>query len=272
MIRKIKIYLAYFKIKFLNEIQYKIAALAGVITQFAWGGMYIMLYTTFLKNGTANDYTIAQMSTYLWLQQAFYALFHTHAKDKDIIEQCETGNIAMELVKPIDLYAIWHSKILGKRVATVLLRAIPILTICCIPLLGDYSLKAPVSLGAGALFIITLTLSAMLMMSYVMLMYIIIMKTMSSKGIKLTFQIIMEGLSGALIPIAFMPDIIIKIIKLTPFYYMQNVPFNIYNGYITNPYEIAKIIFLQIIWIAILTIVGKKMMKKQLSKIVVQGG
>ena len=69
--RKIKIYLAYLKIKFLNEIQYKIAALAGVITQFAWGWMYIMLYTAFLKNGNANDYTISQMSTYIWLHQAF---------------------------------------------------------------------------------------------------------------------------------------------------------------------------------------------------------
>lgn len=42
-------YFAYFKIKFLNEIQYKVAAIAGVLTQLVWGGMYIMLYTVFFE-------------------------------------------------------------------------------------------------------------------------------------------------------------------------------------------------------------------------------
>ena len=43
--RMIRIYLSYFKIKFLNEIQYKVAAIAGSCTQFVWAGMYIMLKT-----------------------------------------------------------------------------------------------------------------------------------------------------------------------------------------------------------------------------------
>ena len=74
-INSLKVYMAYFKIKFLNEIQYKVAAIAGALTQFAWGFMYIMLYTAFLKEGTS-DYSISQMSTYIWLNQAFFALFN----------------------------------------------------------------------------------------------------------------------------------------------------------------------------------------------------
>lgn len=34
-INSLKVYMAYFKIKFLNEIQYKVAAIAGALTQFA---------------------------------------------------------------------------------------------------------------------------------------------------------------------------------------------------------------------------------------------
>ena len=64
----------------------------------------------------------------------------------------------------------------------------------------------------------------------------------------------------------------VKILKLTPFYYMENVSFNIYNGYIANGQEIFKIIVLQILWLIVLTILGKKLMNRQLSKIVVQGG
>lgn len=270
--RKAKIYLAYFKMKFLNEIQYKTAAIAGVLTQFAWGGMYIMLYTAFLKNGTSADYTIPQMATYIWLQQGLLILYNSWTVDKDTIEECETGQISMELVRPINLYSIWHAKTLGKKVAASLLRLIPIVIICSLPFLGQYKLMAPVNASAFILFLITLILSVILMMSNLLIMYIVIMKNMSSKGIRSAFRIVIEFLSGGDIPLAFMPELMIKIIKFTPFYYMQNVPFNIYNGYISNTNEIIEIIFIQIIWIIVLTFIGKISMSKQLKTIVVQGG
>ena len=87
---KLKTYFAYFKIKFLNEIQYKIAAIAGIFTQFAWGGMYIMLYSAFLSDGSASDYTIPQMCTYIWLGQAFYSIFSIWSLDKDMLESART--------------------------------------------------------------------------------------------------------------------------------------------------------------------------------------
>lgn len=272
LIRKIKIYLAYFKIRFLNEIQYKIAAIAGVITQFAWAGMYIMLYSTFLKNGTSGDYTISQMSTYIWLQQAMYMMFNMWSVDKDILEQCQTGNIAMELVRPIDIYSIWHAKTLGKKASMVTLRAIPIILICIWPIFGEYGLSKPVSFSAFILFLIALVLSIGVMMSYLMFMYVCVMKTVSAQGIRVAFQMVMEACSGSIIPIAFMPDIVVKILKFTPFYYMQNAAFNIYNGYISDIKEIIQIIFIQLFWLIILTICGKKLTSKQLKKIVVQGG
>jgi ABC-2 type transport system permease protein len=178
----------------------------------------------------------------------------------------------MELVRPINLYSIWHAKTLGKKVAASLLRLIPIVIICSLPFLGQYKLMAPVNASAFILFLITLILSVILMMSNLLIMYIVIMKNMSSKGIRSAFRIVIEFLSGGDIPLAFMPELMIKIIKFTPFYYMQNVPFNIYNGYISNTNEIIEIIFIQIIWIIVLTFIGKISMSKQLKTIVVQGG
>lgn len=40
-------YFAYFKIKFLNEIQYKVAAIAGVLTQLVWGGCILCCIQSF---------------------------------------------------------------------------------------------------------------------------------------------------------------------------------------------------------------------------------
>ena len=95
-----RIYMAYFKMKFLNEIQYKIAAIAGILTQFSWGFMYVMLYTAFLKEGTS-DYSVSQMCTYIWLTQAFFTMFNIWALDNEILDECRTGIISTELIKPL---------------------------------------------------------------------------------------------------------------------------------------------------------------------------
>lgn len=42
-------YFSYFKIRFIYGLQYRAAALAGIVTQFAWGFMYIMIYETFYQ-------------------------------------------------------------------------------------------------------------------------------------------------------------------------------------------------------------------------------
>lgn len=265
-------YFAYLKIKFLNEIQYKIAAIAGVLTQIAWGGMYIMLYTVFLSNSTNQTMTISQMSTYIWLQQGLYMLYNLWSMDTGIMEQIQDGSISMELIKPISLYKIWHAKTLGRKLALVLLRIIPLIIICNIIPLGVYGFSLPVSLRAGILFVISLILSTLLVMSYIMIIYIAIIFAKSHRGIKMVFQLVAEFFSGVVIPIAFMPDKLIQILKFTPFYYMQNLPFNIYIGYITDEKEIINSIIVQILWIALLTIIGKTILDKKIKKIEIQGG
>lgn len=270
-INSLKVYMAYFKIKFLNEIQYKVAAIAGALTQFAWGFMYIMLYTAFLKEGTS-DYSISQMSTYIWLNQAFFALFNMWSIDKEILEQCRIGTVSMELVKPISLYNIWHSRTLCSKAAKALLRSIPILLICSMPFFGIYKISLPASLSAFIFSIITLVLSVGITLAYCMLMYIVVMKTVSSQGIRTAFDLVYDFCLGGLFPIPFMPGNVIKVLKFTPFYYTQNVSSNIYNGYISGNREIIKIIMIQLVWLVLMTWIGKRIMKRQIRKIEVNGG
>lgn len=270
-VNNLKIYIAYFKIKFLNEIQYKVAAIAGSLTQFAWGFMYIMLYAAFLKEETS-DYSISQMSTYIWLNQAFFALFNMWAVDKEILEECRNGTISMELVKPVGLYSIWHSKTLGSKVAKALLRSIPIFLICSMPFLGVYKISCPASISAFIYSIIAFVLSVGVALAYCMLMYITVMKTVSSQGVRNAFNLVFDFCSGGLFPIPFMPDKVVKVLRFTPFYYTQNVSSNIYNGYISGDKEIIKIIIIQVIWLVLLTGIGKAIMQRQIRKIEVNGG
>lgn len=266
-----KAYLSFFKIRFINGLQYRAAAYAGIITQFAWGFMYIMLYQTFYNsNPTMSPMDFSQLSNYIWLQQAFLALFMTWFLDNDIFDLIATGNVSYELCRPLDIYNLWFAKNCSLRLSKVALRFAPILIIAFL-LPEPYRFTLPSSYMSGILFILSMFLAFIVVVSYCMLVYILTFYTISPMGVRMALVMTADFFSGGLVPLPLLPDWLTKYIDLTPFGSMQNVPFRIYSGNV--PLEnIFRTIVLQAIWAILLIIVGKVLLSKTLKRVVVQGG
>ena len=77
--------------------------------------------------------------------------------------------------------------------------------------------------------------------------------------------------SGSLIPLPLLPDSIKGIFYLSPFGAMQNTPFMIYSGVLSNMGSI-KHLLVQVFWAIILILLGRLIMRKAMRKVVVQGG
>lgn len=67
------------------------------------------------------------------------------------------------------------------------------------------------------------------------------------------------------------PEKILKILSLTPFASIQDLPLRIYSGNIAGR-EMLWRILIQIIWTVVLVLTGRLWMAKALKKVVVQGG
>ncbi|MGB4658505.1 MAG: hypothetical protein WBI07_04945, partial [Mobilitalea sp.] len=75
---KYKKYYSYFRMRFIAGLQYRAAALAGIATQFAWGFLTILMYKAFYEvNPEAFPMKFEALSSYIWLQQAFLAMYMT---------------------------------------------------------------------------------------------------------------------------------------------------------------------------------------------------
>ena len=73
-----KKYWSFFRIRFIHGLQYRAAALSGMVTQFFWGIMQILLFHAFYEASPDSfPMDFQAFSTYIWLQQAFLALFMT---------------------------------------------------------------------------------------------------------------------------------------------------------------------------------------------------
>lgn len=266
-----KSYISYFKLKFITGLQYRASALAGISTQLFFGIVYISVYVAFYESGSDNTpMKLNQLVSYLWLSQAFFSLIYMWYKDKEILKLIKTGNISYELCRPQDLYLMWASKILGERLSNVTLRFLPVIIISLL-LPAPFNLDLSTTISRLLIFIPSFILSSILMTFLILLYHIICLFTLDEKGIVSIFMVLSDLLSGLVLPIPFFPKYLQNIVNILPFRYVSDFPFRLYVGNITINEGIIGL-FMQLIWIIILVIIGRMLIKKALKKAVIQGG
>ena len=105
-------YKAFFKIKFIAGLQYRAAAIAGILTQFFFGFVFIMVYYAFYEsNNNIGPMDFKSLVSYIWLQQSFFALTYVFHKEKDIVSMIKDGNVAYELCRPGNMFFKWFFRI-----------------------------------------------------------------------------------------------------------------------------------------------------------------
>lgn len=266
-----KVYLSYFKLKFITGLQYRASAVAGIATQVFFGLVNVLIYLAFYKSGDGNvSMTLSQTITYLWLNQAFLILIYQYYKDTEIFELIKSGNLSYELARPQNLYFMWYFKILATRLSQVALRFIPALIFAfLIPI--PYKMSLPVSISSFCLFLVTLSLGAILITAISTLYPIIVVKTLNEKGVVSIFSSLGDVLGGLAIPIPFFPNLIANISKYLPFQYVSDLPFRIYIGNIAV-HEAFSGILIQLFWIVAFVLIGYLLLNKLLKNVAVQGG
>ena len=265
-----KAYLSFIKLRLGVGLQYRFAAVAGMVTQLFFSAMYIMMYEAYYRTGVSSGMEWQQLVTYLWLYQAFFYLTNFNMLDPEIHDSIVTGQVSYELIRPLNIYWLWYAKLFAKKIAGTLLRFLPVIVVAVL-LPYHYSLKGPVSLSAFLLFIATSCLGVILSLAIAMLIYSLMFYTTSSKGIFSVYSVIAEFFAGGIIPIPFMPVILQKICYLLPFRLTVDLPYRLYCGNISIAEGIQSI-FIQLIWIAVTITGGLWVMKHASKKLVVQGG
>ena len=107
-----RVYRCVFRMRRRMELQYRGAALGGIICQLFFGLILIALYRA-LYAGKPQSVPISHISTYVWLQQAFFRMLL--ASDPDLADKIRTGGIAYDLCRPLHLYSYYYARILAQK-------------------------------------------------------------------------------------------------------------------------------------------------------------
>jgi len=264
-------YWSFFRIRFIRGLQYRAAALSGMVTQFVWGAMEILLFRAFYEASPESfPMTFEALSTYVWLQQAFLALYMVWFWESELFNSITTGDVAYELCRPVRLYDMWFVRGLAVRLSKAVLRCMPILIFSWF-LPAPYGLTLPGDMKIWAMTLLSMTLGLLLIVAFGMIVYMSVFYTVSPQGIKLSVTSMAEFLSGSVIPIPFMPDRVKRIVEFLPFASAQNVPFRIFSGDIAGP-DVYSSMAKQGFWLFVFILIGRILEKRALRQIVIQGG
>ena len=248
-----KKYWSFFRIRFIRGLQYRTAAVSGMVTQFVWGAMEILLFKAFYEASPESfPMTFQALSTYVWLQQAFLALYMVWFWESELFNSIATGDVAYELCRPVRLYNMWFVRGLAVRLSKAVLRCMPILIFSWF-LPAPYGLTLPGDLTTWVITLLSMTLGLLLIVAFNMI------------------TSLAEFLGGAVIPIPFLPNHVREIVEFLPFASAQNVPFRIFGGDLTGP-DLYNSIIKQVFWLFAFVFIGRFLEKRALKRVIIQGG
>ena len=95
--------------------------------------------------------------------------------------------------------------------------------------------------------------------------------TNENKGISSVIYTLADLFEGGQIPLPLLSGVILVIASVTPFRFIEDLPFRLYSGHIDIMTGIKEV-GIELIWILVFFIIGKLIIKKALNKVSIQGG
>ena len=267
-------YLAVFRARFQLLLQYRAAALAGFGTQCWWGAIKVMVFAAFLRGEVPSPMTLRQTIDYIWLGQALLTML-PWAADPELARMVRSGDVAYERLRPLDTYAYWYARAVARRTATPLLRAIPMVVATGVLLpslgLGQWGLAAPAGLAAAAMFAASIVLVIALASAFSTLLDLLVVATLSERGVNTFVAPLSIVFSGSLIPLPLLPEWLQPVMRYQPFAGLLDFPLRIYSGHLAGRFALAALAR-QAVWALILVAVGKALTIRVMARLQVQGG
>lgn len=260
-------YLFVYKTRIIRNFTYKFEVYGNILMQ-----TIIMITTSFFwralfqDKAFGNGITADSMMTYTIMSSVLSVLFITGV-ERRIQESVEKGTIAIDLMRPVNIFGMFLAEDLGSITALLIQNLLPIL------LLGSLLIRFPaiVSLSAIPLFAASVILSMAINWLLAAIFGMWAFTAISMDPLYQAKKHLIRLLSGSIIPIWFFPKRLAGILNLLPFVYIYQLPLDIYIGSASNA-EIYSRMLIQLSWVLVLGALFYILSGKSLKKVLVQGG
>ncbi len=226
---------------------YRLAMLAGVFTNTVFGFIRISVLLTAIgtAGGVLAGYTLKEASSYVWLGQALLApigMFPT----SDLADRVKSGDIAVDLARPIDLQLAGWAADLGRAGFVLLARGV-------LPVLigaATIGLAVPDSWTVYPLGLLSLVVAVSISFTLRFLLNLLAFWVLDIRGFMGVYFVMIGLLSGFYLPVAFFPAWLQSLAYATPAPAIFQIPIDILAGQRTG-LEAVEALIVQVGWLAV---------------------
>ncbi len=257
-------YLRLIRAGFRRYSTYWQAVVAGLATNVVFGFMRCaVLLTVFAGSAQVAGYDPSRTVTFVWIGQALIAVVLIWG-NTDFGERVRSGDVAVDLLRPLDLQAALLAEDLGRAGFALLSRfTFPLLV-------GSvfFDLTLPGSALRWTAFGLSVLLAILVSFAIRFLLNLVAFWLLDWRGLLSLYGAVSAVLAGLAIPIAFFPGWARAAIWATPFPAIIQAPIDIALGTGTVLLLLAH----QLIWAVALLAAGRLVLARAVRTLVIQGG
>lgn len=257
-------YLRLVRAGFRRYATYRQAVLAGMAANVVFGFMRCaVLLTVFAGSARVAGYDASRTVTFVWLGQGLLAVVLVWG-DTDFGQRVRSGDVAIDLLRPVDQQAALLAEDLGRASFALLTRFTGPLLVGLV----FFELTLPSSVLRWAEFAVSVVLAVLVSFAVRFLLNLAAFWLLDWRGIVTLYGAINGVLAGLVIPIAFFPAWARAAIWATPFPAILQAPIDI----AINRGSVLPLLAHQLAWAVSLLAAGRLVLARAIRTLVIQGG
>jgi len=248
---------------------YRAATLTGIFTNSVFGVIFSYAYLALWGHQQHGGYDAGDAVTYVWIGQALLmtvALWGGGTTD-DLAERIRTGDVAIDLYRPVGLIGWYLAGDLGRAAYHFLARGLGP-TVLGVLL---FQIALPDGPVAGVAFLVSLVLAVVTSFAIRFLVACTAFWLLDQTGVRTLAGVLAIFLSGMVLPLVIFPEPLRSIAYALPFASYLQTPADIWLGHRTGTAVLGGLA-LQGLWIVVLMAVCHVVLGAATRKVVVQGG
>lgn len=256
------------KAGFAEQSTYRLAALGGLTANLTFGllKVSILFATVRAAGGSVAGYDVGTMSAYVWISQSLLGAINLTGRT-DIAERIRVGDVAVDLLRPLDLQAASVAMEFGKSLWSLLPRALPLMTVGILVV----GMHLPDELAPYPLGLLSVLLGILLSCTTAYLVAVAGFWLVDARGLQYFYMVLSGFLAGLFVPIDLFPDWLRSLALATPFPSMMMFPIDVLSGRVLG-WSSLGLVGVQLIWLSITVLAGRLLTRAGRHRLEVQGG
>lgn len=264
----LRVYAALLRAGFRRFATYRQATIAGAFTNIAFG--FLRCYVLLSVAGTAGSlagYDGRQLVTFVWAGQGLLAVVGAWGM-LDLADRVRSGDVVADLLRPVGPLAVYLLTDLGRACFGMLTRFLAPLAVGLLA----FPLYLPANPLSYPMFVISVLLAVLISFCCRYLVALTAFWLLDVRGLVMIWGFLWSAGSGLAYPLPVLPDWLeLALWVATPFPTMQQGPLDIAVERGGLPHGLL-LLLAQVLWLIVLFAVCRRLERRALRRLVVQGG